>query len=44
MLAAQAALLHCCGLQDVWNPLRRNGPSSLRRDSRDSRCSGVSPS
>lgn len=27
MLAAQAVLLHCSGLREVWHPLKRNGGS-----------------
>ena len=36
MLAAQAVLLHCCGLRGLWHPLRRDSgrfvqPAQLRR-------------
>lgn len=34
MLAAQAVLLHCCGLRGLWHPLRRDsGDSSSQRSS-----------
>lgn len=40
MLAAQAVLLHCCGLRGLWHPLRRDASSVSNNGSGFAKCGG----